>query len=193
MRHHLAGRVRSVILLPLLLMAVLVGCGGEDTGTAAGTPAAGASSPGAAGGSASPAACPTENTRSFAKTRFVADLGGAAFLTKRYIYDPYQAGTFQKGADGRTAAVVKAGLAAAASAKLLSNARENALANPTLCKTVATPMASAIATLSGVTGALASGNLNALGTLGPALDSIRGAATKAGVDVPEREVGLNGS
>ena len=119
MRHHLAGRVRSVILLPLLLMAALVSCGGDETGTAAGTTAPGASAPGAADGSASPAACPTENTRSFAKTRFVAAVGGAAFLTKRYLYDPYRAGSFQQGADGRTTAVVKAGLAAAASVKLL--------------------------------------------------------------------------
>jgi hypothetical protein len=195
MRQHFVGRIRAVVLLPLLLVAgVLVGCGGDETGTASGTLVPGASSPGASGASTSPAAaCPSENTRSFAKTRFVADLGGAAFLTKRYIYDPYQAGKFQQGASGRTTAIVKAGLAAAASVKLLSNARENAQANPTLCRTVAAPMGAAIAALSGVTAALASGDLGVLGTLGPALDSLRGLAADAGVEVPEREVGLNGS
>ena len=54
-------------------------------------------------------------------------------------------------------------------------------------------MAAAIASLGGVTAALASGDLSVLGTLGPALDSIRGLATQSGVEVPEREVGLNGS
>ena len=195
MRQHFAGRVRATVLLPLVLVAgVLVGCGGDDTGTATGTPVPGPATPDATGGSTpAAAACPSENTRAFAKTRFVADLGGAAFLTKRYIYDPYQAGTFRAGAPGRTTAVVKAGLAAAASVKLLRNARENAQANPTLCRTVATPMAAAIASLSGVTAALASGDLRVLGTLGPALDSLRGLATDAGVQVPEREVGLTGS
>ena len=69
--------------------------------------------------------------------RFVADVGGSLFLLNRYIVNPYQKGGFTKGADGRTAALIKAGLAAAATAKLVSNARENAGANPTLCKTIA--------------------------------------------------------
>jgi hypothetical protein len=186
-RHTPAARSRAALLLSLLTaVLVLVGCGGDETSTAgSGTGTGASASPGAA--------CPSENTRSFAKTRFVADLGGAAFLTKRYIYNPYQAGTFQKGADGRTAAVIKAGLAAAASVKLLKNARDNAQADPTLCRTIAQPMNAAIAALGGVTAALASGDLAALGTLGSSLDSLRGLAEQNGVPVPEREVGLNGS
>jgi len=194
MRSSPSRPLRAALLLLLLVAAsVLVGCGGEDTTTTGASPAPGVSTPGAAGESGpAGASCPSENTRSFAKTRFAADLGGAAFLTKRYIYDPYQAGTFRKGAEGRTAAVVKAGLAAAASVKLLKNARENAQANPTLCRTVAAPMAAAIASLGGVTAALAAGDLGVLGSLGPALDSLRGLASQAGVEVPEQEVGLSG-
>lgn len=185
-----AVRGRAALLLSLLTaVLVLVGCGGDDTSTT-GTGASGSAGPGA---SAEPAACPSENTRSFAKTRFVADLGGAAFLTKRYIYDPYQAGTFQRGADGRTAAIVKAGLAAAASGKLLKNARDNAQADPTLCRTIAQPLNTAIAAVGGVTAALASGDLTALGSLGSILDNLRGVASQNGIEVPEREVGLNGS
>ena len=184
------GRARAALLLPLLVCAaMLVGCGGDDTTTAAPT-ASGA--PGATASGEPGAACPTENTRSFAKTRFVADLGGAAFLTKRYIYNPYREGKFQKGASGRTVAVVKAGVAAATSVKLLKNAQENARANPTLCKTLAAPIAGAIASLGGVTAALASGDLTSLGSLGAALDSLRGLASQQGIDVPEQETGLGG-
>lgn len=196
MRHYL-GRTRAALLLPLLLAAaVLVGCGGDDTTTGTAPAASGASgASGAPGGTSSAApgtACPSENTRAFAKTRFVADLGGAAFLTKRYIYNPYREGKFQKGANGRTVAIVKAGVAAATSVKLLKNAQENAQANPTLCRTLSAPIASAIASLGGVTAALASGDLTSLGSLGAALDSLRGVASQQGVEVPEQETGLNG-
>ena len=195
MRHHLIGRTRAALLLPLLIAAaLLVGCGGDDTAGPSQSAAAGVSSSPVAGASGQPAAgCPTENTRSFAKTRFVADLGGAAFLTKRYIYTPYRDGKFRKGASGRTLAVVKAGVAAATSVKLLKNAQANAQANPTLCTTIAAPLSAAIASLGGVTSALTSGNLAALGGLGSALDNLRGLAGKVGVDVPEQQVGLNGS
>lgn len=191
MRSHPTGRIRSALLLPLIAAVVLLaGCGGDDT-TTAGAP--GVSGSPTASSSAEPAAaCPSENTRTFAKTRFVADLGGAAFLTKRYIYSPYREGSFQKGAKGRTVAVVKAGVAAATSVKLLKNARDNAQANPTLCRTLAAPLSAAIASLGGVTAALASGDLTSLGSLGAALDSLRGLASQQGVDVPEQETGLNG-
>lgn len=122
----------------------------------------------------------------------MADLRGAAFLTKRYVYTPYRDGKFRKGASGRTLAVVKAGVAAATSVKLLKNARDNAQANPTLCRSIAGPMSAAIASLGGVTSALRSGDLAAPSGLGSALDSLRGLAGKAGVDVPEQQVGLNG-
>ena len=189
-------RGRAALLSLLTVAALVAGCGGDDSGSAA--PARPGLSPSdsqaAPSGSAGPsAACPSDNTRSFAKTRFVADLGGAAFLTKRYVYDPYRAGKFARGASGRTVAVVKAGVAAATSVKLLKNAQENAKADPTLCRTIATPMAAAIAALGGVTGALTGGDLSALSGLGGALDNLRGLAGSAGVDVPEREVGLNGS
>ena len=136
--------------------------------------------------------CPTENTRSFAKTRFVADVGGALFLLNRYIVNPYQKGTFTKGADGRTAALIKAGLAAAATAKLVSNARENAKANPTLCRTVAGPLDQLAASLNGVVDGLKSGSLDAgaIGGLSGLLGSLKQKAGEAGVPVTEQPVPL---
>lgn len=89
--------------------------------------------------------------------------------------------------------MVKAGLAAATSVKLLKNARDNAQANPTLCKTIAGPVSAAITALGGVTAAITGGNLSALGGLGSSLDGLRGLAGKAGVDVPEQQVGLSGN
>jgi hypothetical protein len=42
--------------------------------------------------------CPTSNTKSFAKTKFVLHAGLAFGAFHRYLYKPYQAGTFNKGA-----------------------------------------------------------------------------------------------
>jgi hypothetical protein len=182
-------RNRLVVALSLALALVLGGCGGggsSSTGASSG-PAAPSSSV-----SASATACPTENTRSFAKTRFVADVGGSLFLINRYIVRPYRAGTFAKGANGRTAALIKAGLAAAATAKLVSNARENAKANPTLCRTVAGPLDQLAGSLNGVVDGLKSGSLDAgaIGGISGLLGSLQQKAAAAGVPVQEQQVPL---
>jgi hypothetical protein len=186
-------RNRLVVALSLVLALVLGGCGGggsSSTGTSSG-PAASAAAP-SSSVSASASACPTENTRSFAKTRFVADVGGSLFLVNRYIVRPYRAGTFAKGANGRTVALIKAGLAAAATAKLLSNARENARANPTLCRTVAGPLDQLAASVNGVVDGLKSGSLNAgaIGGISGLLGSLQQKAAEAGVPVKEQPVPL---
>jgi len=183
-------RHRLLPALALVLALVLGGCGGGgSTESGASSPASTAASP---TGGASATACPTENTRSFAKTRFVADLGGALFLLNRYIVNPYQKGSFTKGADGRTAALIKAGLAAAATAKLVSNARENAKANPTLCKTIAAPLDQLAASLNGVVDGLKSGSLDAgaIGGLSGLLGSLKQKAAEAGVPVTEQPAPL---
>ena len=86
---------------------------------------------------------------------------------------------------GRTAALIKAGLAAAATAKLVSNARENAKANPTLCKTIAAPLDQLAASLNGVVDGLKSGSLDAgaIGGLSGLLGSLKQKAAEAGVPV----------
>jgi hypothetical protein len=83
-----------------------------------------------------PGSCAGAGTRRIPKTRLLADLGLIYGAFHRYIYRPYQAGAFRHGARGRTRALVKAGLASAAIVKLLSNARKNAAADPTLCRFV---------------------------------------------------------
>lgn len=140
------------------------------------------------GASAADASCPTSNSRSFAKTRFVSDLGGAAFLIRRYIYQPYTRGVFTKGHAGRTVALVKAAATAGAVVHLLKNASLNAKANPTLCKTIAAPLSSLTTTVSGLAGSLRGGSVNpgVIGGLGGAVSGLLGKATSAGVPVTEK-------
>jgi len=86
--------------------------------------------------SPSAASCASAGTRKIPKTRLLADLALTYGAFHRYLYKPYKAGAFHKGASGRTAAIVKAGLASAAIIALLNSARKNAAADPTLCKFV---------------------------------------------------------
>lgn len=192
--------MRRLSALVLVLALFVTGCGGSSKKTTAGTAAAPAATQMSSGASptsgtgASGGGCPTSNTQNFAKTRFVADLGGAAFLARRYLYTPYQQGKFKKGASGRTFALVKAAAAAATTAKLLKNASVNAKANPTLCKTVAGPLAQASTAVSGLVGQLKSGGLTggALGGLASQFGNLKSLAGKAGVQVPEKSIGLGG-
>ena len=198
--------MRRLIAATLTSMLLLAGCGGGDSdapGPAAGgsTPGTRASSSAAATSSAGTASagtateassCPTENTRAFAKTRFVADVGGALFLFHRYLYRPYLDGSFEAGAQGRTAALVKAGLAAAGIVKLLANARENAAANPTLCKSIAKPLDDIIASARGLATGLPAGQVDdrALKDIESQFGRVQNRAEDAGVRVEEKETSL---
>lgn len=192
-------RLSAVVLMFTLFVA---GCGASSsTGATGGSPgvvvsqSAGApvasSSAGASAGAATTAtSCPTSNTRAFAKTRFVSDLGGSAFLIRRYLYQPYTAGTFTKGRSGRRVALIKGAVAAATVVKLLKNATLNAQANPTLCKTLAAPLADLTDKISGLAGSLGGGGLDpgVLGGLGGTVTGLLGKAKAAGVPVTEQPV-----
>ncbi len=143
-------KVKTLLALLILLACFAAACSAKTTTT--GTGASASASP----TSASSAQCATAGTRHFEKTRLVADLGLAYGAFHRYLYKPYQAGTFAKGAPGRTTAIIKGGLAAAVIAKLAKNAAANAAADPTLCKYV--PSMSAITSqISGLGSQLAGG------------------------------------
>ncbi len=128
-------RVLALILGLMILFGGATACSssGKSTSSAASASQAAA---GNASQSASAASCAQAGTRKIPKTRLLADLGLTYGAFQRYLYKPYKAGAFQKGASGRTTALVKAGLATAAIVKLLSNASKNAAADPTLCKFV---------------------------------------------------------
>ena len=119
-----------VLILGLMIMfGGATACSSSGTSTNAGTSASQSAS-------AANASCAQAGTRKIPKTRLLADLGLTYGAFQRYLYKPYRAGAFQKGANGRTKALIKAGLATAAIVKLLSNASKNAAADPTLCKYV---------------------------------------------------------
>ena len=208
--------MRRLLAAILSAMLLLAGCGGgggggqggagqggaaggaSTTARASGSAGAGGTSGASGSRSTSSAAatdassCPTENTRSFAKTRFAADVGGALFLFHRYIYRPYQDGSFESGAEGRTAALIKAGLAAGATVKLLANARENAAANPTLCKAIAQPLDNIIASARDLATGLPGGRVDdsALKNIESQFGRVQDRAKDAGVQVEERETSL---
>ena len=128
-------RVLALILGLMIMFGGATACSSSGKSTSA-APSASQAAAGNASQSASAASCAQAGTRKIPKTRLLADLGLTYGAFQRYLYKPYKAGAFQKGANGRTKALIKAGLATAAIVKLLSNASKNAAADPTLCKYV---------------------------------------------------------
>jgi hypothetical protein len=127
-------RILILILGLALLAGAATACSTSSKSSA--PPAAAASQASSGAASPSSGSCAEAGTRKIPKTRLLADLALTYGAFHRYLYKPYEAGAFHKGASGRTKAIIKAGLASAAIVKLLSNASKNAAADPTLCKYV---------------------------------------------------------
>src|ERR1700730_5175630 len=131
-------RKLSVILV-IGLLAFTAACSSKSSSSTNAASATGV--PASAAAPSTPAACPTKNTESFAKKKFVADVAIAGGAFKRYIYTPAKDGKFKKGANGRVLAFVKAAAAGALTVNRLEAAKTAAQANPTLCKLLAEPIA----------------------------------------------------
>lgn len=189
-----AGRL--TLTAATLATLTLTGCGPSTSSSATG----GAQDPAAASGAptaSAPAAadssspmqaasdCPTQNTRAFAKTRLVADLGLTAGTFHRYIYKPFKEGAFNAGAKGRTLALVKAGATAAADTKLLTNAAENIKANPTLCSALFGPMTELAGHLAALKGEITSGNVGSIASVESLVSGLLATATSNGLAVKE--------
>ena len=171
-------RKLSVILV-IGLLAFTAACSSKSSSTNA------ASATGAAAGVAAtstPAACPTKNTESFAKTKFVADVAIAGGAFKRYIYTPAKDGKFKKGANGRVLAFVKAAAAGALTVNRLEAAKTAAQANPTLCKLLAEPIAKFSAAVSGLISKAKGGGIDAsdVDNASGYLSDLHGAASQGG-------------
>lgn len=163
---------RLVVALALVLAATLglVGCGSDETTKASEQTAF---------------TCPTDNTKAFPKTRFVADVGLIAGSFHHWIWKPYKKGKFTKGADGRTFALVKAGAASLLIAKLTKNAVSNVKASPALCNSIGEPLQKLSNAVSGLTGKLKKGDFSSLTTISGLVTTITGSMAGSGMKVTE--------
>jgi hypothetical protein len=164
------------IVFVIALLAFTAACSSSSSSSSAAASASSTAVVAAAG------TCPTSNTVSFAKTKFVADaaLAGGAF--KRYIYSPAKDGKLKKGASGRVLALVKAAAAGAFVINRLKAAETAAQGNPTLCKVFIVPAQKFQAALTGLVGKAKSGGIDSSDVDGAssALTDLHGAATQGG-------------
>jgi hypothetical protein len=172
-------RRASGFIAAVLLLVALVGCSSSNNKThmAASTKHA----------TTTAVACSKVGTKKLAKTRFLlhAGLGIGAF--RHWVYTPFKAGKFNKGAKGRTKTMVKAGAATLFALYQLKTAKKFAEADKTLCKLVA-PIDKLTASLPGLGSGLKAGKLDSNGISSTATNvaSLKGSATKLGAPISEK-------
>ncbi len=177
-------RILRLGLVPTLAGTVaLAGCG---SGSSGGTATSAAPAPGATS-TVMTITCPTDNTQAFPKVRFVTNVGLATGAFHRWVYKPYQAGTFQAGADGRTTALVKAGLASAFAVKQLHDAKNNVMADPAMCKAFAGPITQLTAQLDGLKDRISAGDLAAVEGVRREIDGIKRIGQANGLTIVDNE------
>lgn len=182
-----AARLLMVMMLSLL---VLTGCGPSSHSAATGSTQE--SIPADPTGTASDnqpidESCPTSNTISFAKTKFVLHSGLAFGAFHRYLYKPYQAGTFKKGAKGRIGAFVKGGLAALFVKREIRLASEDVKANPTLCKAIAAPLGKIGDGVKAALDKLKSGDASGVTSVNGLVSQVSDTSNKDGVAITEND------
>lgn len=172
----------SSVPLRRLFVALLLSCTVLVSTTACGN-----DSGQSASASASPSGTASAQKQKLAKTRFVANAGLAAGATYQWIIKPYRAGKFKKGADGRTFALVKAGLAGGFAYNRLKAAAENAKGDPLLSKAVA-PLTAGIESLKGMGTKLRNGQAGAgdVGAFEDVITNIKDAGKSAGAEVKDQ-------
>ncbi|MFD0368546.1 hypothetical protein [Streptomyces sp. NPDC059071] len=172
-----ARRALVALFLSGALLATTAACGGDSTQSmstsADSTPTASASA--------------SFEQQKLAKTRFVANAGLAAGATYQWIVKPYRAGKFKKGADGRTFALVKAGLAGAFTYNRLKAAVNNAKGDALLSKAVA-PLSAGIESLKDLGTKLRKGEATEgdIGSFENIINSVKDAGRSAGAEVVDK-------
>jgi hypothetical protein len=122
---------------------------------------------------------------SFAKTKFLLHTGLAAGAFYRYIYDPWRAGAFKKGAPGRTKALAKAAASGFVVVHELKIAARDAQCDGPALKALARPMNAAVGA-SGALTSLTGGGLGSIGAAGAAFADLKSAAAAAGASIKQR-------
>jgi hypothetical protein len=130
----------------------------------------------------------------FAKTKFLVHSGLAFGAFHRYILKPYRAGSFKKGAPGRTKSLAKAGAAGLFAVHELKVARKDALADDHL-RPLANRLDAAVGRLGSLSSVLKGGGLNPGGLLGAAgaITALGRQSAGAGATIKDRAApGLGG-
>ncbi len=123
---------------------------------------------------------------SFAKTKFLLHTGVAAGAFYRYIYNPWRAGAFKKGAPGRKKALAKAAASGLVVVHELKIAARDAQCDGPALKALAQPISAAIAAAGALTALTGGGGLGSIGTAGAAFDELKSAAAAAGASIKQR-------
>ena len=189
------SRAASVLTILLLSLALVTGCGPAAPKVATSPPnSAGAegdipADPAQSADDAAPidTSCPATNTTAFAKTKFVLHSGLAFGAFHRYLYKPYQAGTFKKGASGRIVAFVKGGLAALFIKREVRLASDDVKANPTLCKAIAAPLGKIGNSMQAAFDKLKTGDASGVNDANSLVSTVEGTSQKDGVAITEND------
>ncbi|MCX5390397.1 hypothetical protein [Streptomyces sp. NBC_00094] len=170
-----AARGVAALLLSCVLLLTTAACGGGDDTQSVSAAAV------------TPTSTGTFEQQKLAKTRFVANAGLAAGAAYQWIVKPYRAGKFTKGADGRTFALVKAGLAGAFTYNRLKAAVNNAKGDPLLSKAVV-PLTAGIESLKDLGTKLRKGEVGAadVGAFESVINSVKDAGKSAGAEVVDK-------
>ena len=172
--------IRRLAVALTLCCALLAGSAAWATTQGTGQP-----SPTVAVAAATPSPTTSAEKQKFAKTRFVANAALAAGATYQWIWKPYKAGKFKKGAHGRKLTLVKAALAGAFTYNRLKAAVRNAQGDPTLSKALA-PLTAAIDGLKGLPAKLGKGDGSAAGAFNDTINKVKDAGKSAGAPVQNK-------
>ena len=181
------------IALSIALIVFVAGCSSSPSSSSAAHGATSTSTSTATAGTYA-APCPTKATKAAVKTRFVLDAGLAAGAFKKWIYNPWQAGAFKKGMNGRIAAMVKAGIAGTFVVSRLHAAKTLAQSDPLLCKLTIGPINKLTASIQSLVGKSKAGTLSTtdVASSSSALDQFKTASTGAGAPVTEQNASIPG-
>jgi len=141
------------------------------------------------GGGVEPGTCPTHNTTSFAKTKFVLHAGLAFGAFHRYIYKPFRSGGFssQNSTGKRLLAFGKAAAAGAFVVHEVRLAAEDAQANPTLCRAIASPLRSFYDKAKSIASGIRHGHTSDIAAAEKALTSAKSVASSHGLPIHENQ------
>ena len=181
-------RLIAVLVIPVVLL--VGGCGHKQEAAQGNTTSDSIpADPSGDAGDAAPIsqACPAQATTSFAKTKFVAHSGLAFGAFHRWLWKPFQAGTFKKGADGRIKAFIKGGLSALFVKREVRLAATDVQADPTLCKAIISPLDKLGDTVQAAFDKLKGGDASGITDLNTSIGSIESISQKDGVPIQEDE------